>query len=454
MSHPTKAAAFIQDEKNVREHDRAVWFLRSRRDRAAFAIPEWEQLRERAAQIKAHTISHLDDYLEQFEHNAVRKGVKVHWARDAQEHNRIVHRILAEHEATRVVKSKSMLTEECQLNPHLERHGIQVIDTDLGERIVQLRNEPPSHLVAPAIHLQRKEVGDLFHKHFGTEEGADDPDFLVGVARHSLRNHFLEADAAISGVNFAVAETGGIIVCTNEGNADMGTGLPKLHIACMGIEKLVPRMEDLAVFVRLLARATAGQPITAFTSHFHGPITGGQLHVVIVDNGRTEVLKKDKFRRSLNCIRCGACMNTCPVYRRSGGHSYGFTVPGPIGSVLAPARDMKEHYTLPFASSLCGSCSDVCPVKIDLHHQLLAWRKEIAAAKVLPWRKRAAMKGLGVVLRNPWLYRLSGKAGRLMLRLMPRFLVYLPFNVWGRQREMPAAPRKSFREMYRNGREA
>ena len=449
MSHAQKAAAFQQDSDRLKWHDQAVWYLRSRRDKAVFAVPEWEQLREIASQIKAHTMSRLADYLEQFERNAKRIGAQIHWACDADAHNRIVHEILASHEVTRVVKSKSMLTEECGMNQHLERHGIQVTDTDLGERIVQLRKEPPSHLVAPAIHLRRSDVAELFHEQLGTDKESEDPNYLVQVARRSLRDHFLEAQAAISGVNFAVAETGGVIVCTNEGNADMGTSLPKLHIASMGIEKLIPRAKDLGVFLRLLARATAGQPITSYTSHFHGPIPGGQLHIVIVDNGRSEVLKQDQFRRSLNCIRCGACMNTCPVYRRSGGHSYGFTVPGPIGSVLAPSRDMKKFYDLPYASSLCGSCTDVCPVKIDLHHQLLAWRSQIAAAKVLPWRKRTGMKVLSIVLRNPWFYNLAGRVIRWFLRRAPRFVIYNRMNVWGRQREMPSAPRQTFRQMYR-----
>src|SRR6185436_12806833 len=198
--------------------------------------------------------------------------------------------------------------------------------------------------------------------------------------------------AGITGVNFAVAETGGFVVCTNEGNADLGVSLPKLHIACMGIEKLVPRAKDLGVFLRLLARSATGQPITAYSSHFHGPRVGGELHIVLVDNGRSAILGREEFRRSLNCIRCGACMNTCPVYRRSGGHSYGNAVPGPIGSILAPSRDAKKHASLPFACSLCGSCTDVCPVKIDLHHQLLAWRGEIARRGLLPASKRLSMK--------------------------------------------------------------
>ena len=232
-----------------------------------------------------------------------------------------------------------MLTEECHLNPFLEQHGMELVDTDLGERIVQLREEPPSHIVLPAIHIKKEEVGETFHEHLGTNEGATDPKYLTEAARGHLRDKFMAADAGITGVNFAIAETGGFVVCTNEGNADIGVALPKLHIACVGIEKLIPRAVDLAVFTRLLARNATGQPITTYTSHFHAPAPGGELHVVLVDNGRCELRESELYRDSLCCIRCGACLNTCPVYRRSGGHSYGTTIPGPIGSVLNPARD-------------------------------------------------------------------------------------------------------------------
>jgi L-lactate dehydrogenase complex protein LldF len=237
----------------------------------------------------------------------------VHWARDAVEHNQIVHRILAERGVTRLVKSKSMLTEECHLNPYLEARGVEVVDTDLGERIVQLAREPPSHIVMPAIHKKKEEIGELFHEHLHTEKGASDPKYLTEAARQHLRHRFLEAGAGLSGVNFAVAETGGIVVCTNEGNADMGTSLPPVHIACMGVEKLVPRQRDLAVFLRLLARSATGQPVTAYATHFYGPRRDGELHIVIVDNGRSALLGNPLLRRSLACIRCGACMNTCPV---------------------------------------------------------------------------------------------------------------------------------------------
>jgi L-lactate dehydrogenase complex protein LldF len=450
--HPEAAAKFVADDAKAHWHDQALWWVRKKRDVASAAVPDWEALRDAAAGIKAHTLSRIADYVEEFERKATALGAHVHFARDGADHNAIVHRILSERGVTKLVKSKSMLTEECHLNPYLEARGIEVTDTDLGERIVQLRHEPPSHIVLPAIHLKKEEIGELFHEQLGTEKGASDPKYLTEAARQHLRQRFLRAEAGLTGVNFAIAETGGVVVCTNEGNADMGTTLPPIHIACMGVEKLVPRRQDLAVFLRLLARSATGQPVTTYTTHFHGPRPRGELHIVIVDNGRSTQLKSKTFRRSLSCIRCGACMNTCPVFRRSGGYSYGWIVPGPIGSILAPGRDAGAHRTLPFASSLCGSCSDVCPVRIDLHHEILAWRQEIARRGLLPWSKRASMKVLGWVLRFTWLYRLAGWLARRVVPALPRGLVYSRWNGWGRQRELPPMPRESFRELYRRHR--
>ena len=448
MSHATLATEFVADRKRAAWHDSALWFVRSKRDKCAQALPEWEALREIASQIKQHTSSRLAEYLEEFERNATANGIQVHWARDAAEHNAIVLKLLQVHNVKLLAKSKSMLTEECHLNPHLEKHGIEVVDTDLGERIVQWRNEPPSHIVLPAIHIKKEEVGECFHEHLGTDKGASDPAYLTEAARQHLRERFCNADAGLTGVNFAIAETGGIVICTNEGNADLGVSLPKIHIACMGIEKLLPRAADLGVFLRLLARSATGQPITTYSSHFHGPRPGCEMHVVMVDNGRTEILKSPEFRRSLNCIRCGACMNTCPVYRRSGGHSYESTVPGPIGSILTPIQTPEKHSTLPFACSLCGSCTDVCPVKIDLHHQLFAMREVLDRKNLIGSSKKFSMKIVSAVLSRTWLFNLLGRVARTSLRWTPRFLVYNPLNAWGKQRDLPDAPKKSFRQQY------
>jgi L-lactate dehydrogenase complex protein LldF len=440
--HASRAAEFVADDARQRWHDGAVWFVRQKRDLARAAIPEWEELRALGSQIKAHTVSRLADYLESFEKNALAAGAQVHWARDADEHNLIVHGILRDRGVTRLVKSKSMLTEECGLNPYLESQGIEVVDTDLGERIVQFRDEPPSHIVMPAIHLRKEEIGQLFHERLGTPVGLSDPKALTEAARQHLRDKFLAAQAGLTGVNFAIASTGGVVVVTNEGNADLGTSLPPLHIACMGVEKLVPGPRELAVFLRLLARSATGQSISTYTSHYHGPRPGGELHIVIVDHGRSRILSRPEYRSSLKCIRCGACMNTCPVFRHSGGHSYGVTVPGPIGSVLAPHMDPRKHASLPFASSLCGSCTDVCPVQIDLHHQLLAWRGELAARGLVPLGQRVVSRGGAWVLARTWAYRVLGKLLRTFARFLPR-------NPWTRQRDLPEMPRESFRAQWR-----
>jgi L-lactate dehydrogenase complex protein LldF len=422
--------------------------VRSNRDRGAAAVPEWEALREAASAIKAHALSRLADYLEEFEKNARANGIQVHWAADALEHNQIVLGILASRGVTRVVKSKSMLTEECGLNPYLESRGIEVVDTDLGERIVQLYGEPPSHIVMPAIHRTKEEIGELFHRELGTEPGLTDPTALTEAARRHLRQKFLGAQAGITGVNFAIADTGGVVVVTNEGNADMGTSLPPVHVACMGVEKVIPRARDLGVLLRVLARSATGQPASVYATHFHGPLAGGEMHVVVVDNGRSAILARETFRRSLACIRCGACLNTCPVYRRSGGYSYGAIIPGPIGSVLSALRDPRSHADLPFASSLCGSCSDVCPVKIDLHHELLAFRRELAGRGLVPLGKRLSMKLMSFVMQRPWLYALAGRVGRFLLRAAPWALRLGPGAAWARQRALPPGPKASFRELW------
>ncbi len=448
VPHAKAASHFIKDEERTNWHDDTLWFVREKRDKAAHGIAEWELLREWASQIKNHTLSCLDEYLLQFEKQAIANGVKVHWAADAAEHNQIIYSIIKEQAISRIVKSKSMLTEECGLNEFLHQEGIDTVDTDLGERIVQFRDEPPSHIVLPAIHLKKQDVSETFHEHLGTEKGNNDPQYLTEAARGHLREKFIESELAITGVNFAVAETGGFVVCTNEGNADMGAHAARIHIACMGFEKIIPRSTDLAVFLRLLARSATGQPITTYSSHFLKPRAGQELHIVIVDNGRSRQLGRADFRNSLKCIRCAACFNTCPVYRRSGGHSYHTAVAGPIGSILNPNLDMKANADLPFASTLCGSCSNVCPVKIDIHEQLWKWRQELAKEGYVAGSKKAGMKGMAFVLARPALYRLSGRMARWFLRHFSFLFKSKKLNPWYRQREMPAAPKHSFRNWY------
>ncbi|WP_201352812.1 lactate utilization protein B [Hydrogenimonas urashimensis] len=450
VDHARNAAAFVSDIERTRWHDQALWFVRQKRDRAARSVPEWEKLRESAQKVKSHTLAHLGHYLERFEANARANGIDVRWAADGAALRRIVAEILKEHGAVRVVKSKSMLTEECGLNPHLQSLGIEVTDTDLGERIVQLAGDHPSHIVLPAIHMKKEDVAALFSKHLHTDPGNADAHYLTRAAREHLRQKFLEADAAITGVNFALAEEGGFVVCTNEGNADLGTALPNLHIACMGLEKVIPSAKQLGVFTRLLARSATGQAITTYTSHFMRPKPGGRLVVVIVDNGRSRLLK-GRQAGALSCIRCGACMNTCPVYRRSGGHSYGTVVPGPIGSVLAGASDVEKFASLPFACSLCASCDNVCPVRIDLHARLCDEREEAIAVPDYAG-KRAGLKMAAFLLRHPKLYEMLMGLARAVLPRLPRGLLYNRFNLWGREREMPIPAKKAFRELYRERR--
>ena len=450
VDHARNAEAFVADEARAHWHDEALWFVRQKRDRAAKAVPEWEALRKEAEAIKAHTVAHLGYYLDRFAERAEANGIEVYWAEDAEEHNAIVARLLAEAGATRVVKSKSMLTEECGLNPYLEARGVEVTDTDLGERIVQLAGDHPSHIVLPAIHMKKEDVARIFAQTLRTDPANTDPGYLTRAARRHLREKFLAADAAITGVNFALAEEGAITVCTNEGNADLGTALPKLHIACMGLEKVIPSAKDLGVFTRLLARSATGQAITTYTSHFRRPEPGRRLCVVIVDNGRSRLLKS-RHAKTLSCIRCGACMNTCPVYRRSGGHSYGYVIPGPIGSALAGAREPERYASLPFACSLCASCDAVCPVRIDLHAQLYREREKTITVPRYAGKRRG-LHLAAWIFRRPRLYRILMGVLRGVWPRLPRPLIYNRFNTWGRDREMPTPAKESFEAMMRKRR--
>jgi L-lactate dehydrogenase complex protein LldF len=451
MSHPQEAAEFLKDTAKSKWHDDTLWFIRDKRDKMSKTIPEWEELRELASSIKDNVLGNLADYLEEFERNASKNGIHIHWAKDAEEHNTIVLSILKKKDCTAIVKSKSILTEECHLNPFLEKNGVEVVDTDLGERIVQFLGQPPSHIVLPAIHLKKGEISELFHERLGTEKGNEDPYYLTQAARHHLREKFLAAKVAITGVNFGVAETGEFVVCTNEGNADMGVHLADTHIASMGIEKIIPKRNHLGVFLRLLARSATGQNITNYNSHFRSPENGKEIHIILVDNGRTAQLGRENFRDSLKCIRCGACMNTCPIYRRSGGFSYKSTVPGPIGSILSPGLDLQKHSSLPFASTLCGSCTDVCPVKINIHEQLYLWRQEITKAQGTSIKGLSMKFGNGI-FKSPLSYNYSGKIMRMALKNLPKSLIYNPANVWGKQRDLPPVPNESFKEWVKKNR--
>src|SRR5438132_50696 len=354
-----------------------------RRLAAAQSLPDWEDLRTQARRIKDETLLHLDRYLEEFTANAEKAGARIHWARDAAEADEIVKRLARERAARLVVKSKSMTTEEIHLNAALEAEGIEALETDLGEYIIQLAGETPSHIIAPAIHKTKGQIAELFVDKLGIER-TNDVSKLTSTARQILRAKFGAADIGISGVNFGVAETGTILILENEGNIRLTTSLPKTHISVMGIEKLIPRFADLEVFLKLLPRSGTGQHLTSYQSLITGtkrrPEDEGpdELHIILLDNGRSRMLARAVTRQSLACIRCGACLNACPVYQQIGGHAYGSVYPGPIGAVITPQLiGIGKAAQLPYASSLCGACREVCPVKIDIPALLLHLRAEV-----------------------------------------------------------------------------
>ena len=392
----------------------------------AYPIP-FESLREQGRAIKEAALSRLDELLLQFEAQVTANGGKVHWARDAAEARDVITRILKESGAKTVTKGKSMVTEEIELNPHLIASGLTPIETDLGEYIIQLRNERPSHIVAPAFHLRRTDVEESFrenHRTLPASRSLDNRPALVSEARGVLRRHFEAADAGITGANFLVAETGTAMIVTNEGNGDLTRLLPRTHIVVTGIEKVVPRLEDASVLLRLLTRSATGQEITSYVSFMSGPKRAGdadgpeKFHVVLVDNGRS-ALVASPVREILQCIRCGACMNHCPVYGAIGGHAYGATYPGPLGAALDPGLDgLRKTYHLPFASSFCGRCEAVCPVKIPLTKIMRHWRNESFARGIPRSSFNTGLKLWARAARRPNLYRRMASLGAWVMRLI------------------------------------
>ncbi|SAK88366.1 iron-sulfur binding protein [Caballeronia hypogeia] len=453
IDHAKAAGAFLQKPDHVAFHDKRLWDLRSKRDAQAHGIPEWETMRDLASAIKEHTLSNLADYIAQFVDQAEKNGVVVHFAANAQEHNEIVYQLMSARGMTSLVKSKSMLTDECYMRDYLEPRGITVMETDLGERIQQLDHQDPSHMVVPAVHKLRADVAELFGKTIGTDPKNSDIHYLAESQRMNTRPYFVrEKTAGMTGCNFAVADTGTVVVCTNEGNADLSANVPPLHIASIGIEKLIPSVADLGVFVRMLSRSALGSPITQYTSHFRAPRPGTEMHFILVDNGRSERLAMDDFWFSLKCIRCGACMNTCPVYRRSGGLSYGGTYSGPIGAIINPTYDLKRYSALPFASTMNGSCTNVCPVKVNIHEQIYKWRAVIAEKHEVPFVKQEVLKMAGRLLASPTLYRATVASLGGALKRLPNFVLYNPLNIWGRGRDLPEAPAETFHEWYKKNR--
>src|SRR5881409_2432598 len=387
--------------------------------REAFGdFPQGEALRDRARAIKEATLQRLDAHLETLVANVERVGGHVHFATTAEEARRIILDIARRTGARMAVKSKSMATEEIHLNDALQAIGVTPVETDLGEYIIQLAHERPSHIIAPAIHKTKGQVAELFSRELHRPGLAADPEVLTKIAREELREKFLQADLGITGANFAVAETGTVVLVTNEGNARLTTTCPRVHVALVGIEKVIPRLVDLPFFLKLLARAATGQKLSVYTTVLTGPRRPEEFHLVLLDNGRSRILGSP-FRESLQCIRCGACLNACPVYRRIGGHAYGGVYAGPIGSILTPLYDsVSANPHLPHASSLCGACQTACPVKINIPHMLIGLRQlqQEQPGMKSRWEKLAYRLSCEV-LRRPWLYRLAVKLARLGMGL-------------------------------------
>jgi len=417
---------------------------------------DYESARIAASEIKWEAIENLAEHLELFADNLEKRGTKVHWCSNSEEARAAIRSILEENSAKTVIKSKCMTTEEIHLNEHLEAEGYQVVESDLGEFIVQLRKEAPYHFVFPAMHLRREAISDTFHVKLGSSPSGD-PEELTMIARRVLRQKYIEADVGISGANFGIAETGMISITENEGNARLTTALPKIHIAVMGIEKVIPRLEDLALLLPMLATAGTGQHLTCYNSQFGGPRQPGevdgpeQMHVILLDNHRTRLLADPEQRDALRCIRCGACLNDCPIFKNVGGHTYGTTYQGPIGSVFTPhLRGLKNWNHLSHSSSLCGACTETCPVKIDLHHHLLRNRRNAASAGHGGFIERMMMKGFSFVMRRPGLYRFAGRVGRVIQKLTrPIHGTFIdPLKKWRATREMTDPADQSFKEYW------
>jgi L-lactate dehydrogenase complex protein LldF len=459
QSFPDAARTALRDGQLRANLGHATTTIRAKRAAVVGEVPDWAELREAGRAIKAATMARLDEHLIALEEQVTARGGTVHWARDANEANEIVTRLVRATGADEVVKVKSMTTQEIGLNEALEAAGITAHETDLAELIVQLGDDKPSHILVPAIHKNRAEIREIFLRTMpGVDPGlTDDPRRLAMAAREHLRERFLRASVAISGANFAVAETGTLAVVESEGNGRMCLTLPRTLITVMGIEKVVPTWRDLEVFLQLLPRSSTGERMNPYTSLWAGITPGDgpqEFHLVLLDNGRTAVLADEVGREALHCIRCSACLNVCPVYERTGGHAYGSVYPGPIGAVLSPQlTGVEDNASLPFASSLCGACYDVCPVAIDIPSILVHLRAEHVEAQTRTTPEAAAFRALSKVMSNPRLWRLAQKAaglGRFLARGKPTLPSALPppASAWTRTRDLPTPPAKTFTQQW------
>jgi L-lactate dehydrogenase complex protein LldF len=455
----------LADEHLQEAYRSSTLRLFNHRREALREVPGWERLRERASALKREVMEHLDYYLEQFADNLERRGGHVHWAATAEDACTIVLEIARRAGAREAVKAKSMVGEEIELNKALEAAGVRAMETDLGEFIIQLAGERPAHIVAPAIHMTRGDVSRLFARHLQSEP-TEEPERLTGIARRALREMFAQAGLGVSGGNFLVAETGTVVTVENEGNIRFCTTAPRVHVALVGIEKLIPRFQDLGVFLRVLGRSGTGQKLTSYTSMLTGPRRPGEdgpeeMHVILVDNGRVATLADAKMREALYCIRCGACLNTCPVYRKIGGHAYGWVYSGPIGALVTPQlAGLQPARELPFASSLCGACREVCPVKINIPDLLLHLRSEVQENAPAPkppqalLGERTSMRLWAAVMKRPLLYSLGSRLARWGQVVFARHawirrIPFYPASRWTEDRDFPALAPKSFRQLWK-----
>lgn len=460
-----QAERALQDAHLQEAYRSSTLRLYTHRLQAVAEVPGFQQLRERAHELKREVVEHLDFYLAQFADNVERRGGKIHWAGTAAEACEAVRQIAHATGAREIVKAKTMVSEEIELNHTLEAAGIQPCETDMGEFIVQLAGDRPAHIVAPAMHKTRYDVSDLFTTKLKSEK-TDVPEELTAIARRALRERFARAPMGLSGANFAVAESGTVVLIENEGNIRFSTTAPRVHVALVGIEKLIPCFSDLAVFLRILGRSGTGQKMTVYTSLLTGTRRPGEdgpeeFHVVLVDNGRVATLADEKMREALYCIRCGACLNTCPVYRKIGGHSYGWVYSGPIGALVTPQlTGLENARDLPFASSLCGACRDVCPVKINIPDLLLHLRSEVQEKSPAPpppeatVGDRTSMRIWAWAMKRPWAYAAGARIARWAQRVFVRQgwirrISAYPASKWTDGRDFPTLAEKSFHQRWR-----
>ena len=461
--YPEAARVALNDPQLRRNLGKATTAIREKRLRVVAELPDWQALRDAGAAIKTDAMNRLPELLEQLEVSVTKAGGQVHWARDAAEANQIVSSIVLRHHAKEVIKIKSITTDEIGLNDALEAHGVTAIETDLAELIVQLAHDHPSHILVPAIHKNRAEIRELFLKSFHLEpsELSDEPRALAEVARRYLREKFLSVPVAVSGANFAISETGTVGVVESEGNGRMCLTLPKVLVSIMGIEKVLPELRDLEVMLQLLPRSSTAERMNPYTSLWTGVHAGDgpqEFHLVLLDNGRTKVLADEVGRQALHCIRCSACLNVCPVYERAGGHAYGSVYPGPIGAILTPqliGLESEHAQSLPFASSLCGACYEVCPVKINIPEILVYLRGEVVEKKGNSFfnLEATAMKSVAWVFMEKGRYEFAQKAARVgqMPLVRNNTISSLPgiMSGWTNSRDLPAVPAKSFRDLWR-----